>query len=208
LKIPQEQLPALEKIRTIPEKSLLGFAAALKSSPDTVPSIPELSAEDAERIKTAVTELYSVRSYFDIEVPQFVSAVAEALQEILHVDHTDDFKARLTKLLTIDSMNLTVKALSLKNEYEHIFCTARILTDARPVYGEDLTSPPPAVMIIHTLRISYHDESSRLREIYLAMDSDDIKALKEILDRAEAKSKSLQGLFGAAKVRVVASHEG
>jgi len=204
LKIPQEQLPALEKIRTIPEKSLLAFVAALENSPGFVPSIPDLSAEDAERVKNVVQELYSVRSYFDVDVATFVSDVSAALSEFLPADQASDFKARLTKLLTINSLHITAKALSLKSEYEHTFCTARVLTDARPIYGIDPSAVPQAVMIIHTLRITYHDESSRMREIYIAMDQDDVKVLKEVLDRAEIKSKSLEAVFDAAKVRITA----
>lgn len=205
LKIPQEQLPALEKFRTIPLKSLQAFISALQSSPDKIPSVPELSTEDAEQLKDAVTQLYSVRAYFDVDIPEFVSDIADALQEQFHIESTEDFKNRLTALLTIDSISVSVKAQSLKAEYQRTFCTARIVTDVRPVYGSDISSIPSAAMIIHMLRISYHDESTQVREVYIAMDSDDVNALREILDRADVKAKSLEKLLQSAKVRIINS---
>ncbi|HEY7404999.1 MAG TPA: hypothetical protein VIB39_15850 [Candidatus Angelobacter sp.] len=207
LKIPQEQLPTLERIRTISSNSLQAFISALQKSPEDVPAIPELTQDEAERLKNAVTELYSVRSYFDVDVPAFVADVADALQEQLHVNRLDDFKDRLAALLTIDSINLSVKAMSLKAEYERTFCSARILTDIRPIYSNDISGPPPAAMIVHTLRISYHDDSSRVNEIYVALDNDDVSALREILDRAELKAKSLEKFLAGTKVRLIASGE-
>jgi hypothetical protein len=166
-----------------------------------------MSFDEAEAVQEAVTELYRVREFFSMEVPEFVSGIAESLQETesFPVAELPAFKERLTKLLTLDSVSIATKAASLKLEFERRFCSARILTDARPVYGVDPSSRPDAVMIIHTLRISYHDDTSELREVYITMDDDDLITLRELLDRAEDKAKSLQSVFKAINVPVVAS---
>jgi len=206
LTIPPEQLPALQKIRAMSAESLESFAAALSTSPRTA-AIPDLSSDDSESIRKTLTELYKVRSYFDVELSKFVTDIVDALQGSFPTEQADTFKASLTRLLAIDSLNVEAKAFSLKGEYEHAFCTARILTDARPIYGVDPSGAPAAMMIIHTLRVSYHDESSRLREIYIAMDQDDVTAMKEALDRADVKFKSLKNVFAAANIRVIDSEE-
>lgn len=206
LTIPPEQLPALQKIRTMPAKSLEAFATALSASPKTA-AIPDLSPDDSESIRKTLKELYNVRSYFDVELPEFVADIVDALQGSFPVEQADAFRDSLAKLLAINSLDVEAKAFSLKGEYEHTFCTGRILTDARPIYGIDPSDTPAAMMIIHTLRISYHDESSRLREIYIAMDSDDITTLRETLDRADVKSNSLKSVFTAANIKVIDSEE-
>jgi hypothetical protein len=100
------------------------------------------------------------------------------------------FKSRLIKLLTIDSFGIVSKALSLKAESDHIFCTGRILTDARPVYGADPSIAPRAALILHTLRLAYH-ESADLKEFYITLDDRNLKEFRDLLDRAGLKSKSL-----------------
>lgn len=205
LTVPKEHQPGLNKIRTIPEESLRALVSALELFPSDVPSIQGLSFDDAEEIHEAVMELYRVREFFAKEVPEFVSGIAESMQEEEAFPATElpAFKERLTRLLTMDSVSVAAKAEYLKLEYERRFCTARILTDARPIYGADPSKAPSAAMIMHTLRISYHDDTSQLREVYIAMDNDDVTTLRDLLIRAEAKAKSLESVFTAAKVKVV-----
>jgi hypothetical protein len=207
LVIPKEHRSPLNKIRSIPEGSFPAFLSALEKSPDLIPAVPGVLPEAAEEITNVVKELYGVRTYFDMDVSEFVSALAESLQEsegtAFSVDEVPKFKERLTKLLTIDSVSITLKATSLRREYERRFCTARIMTDARPIYSEDPLRAPSAVLINHNLRISYHDDSPHLKEIYFAMDSDDVAGLREVLDRAEEKAKSLVSIFKAANLRIV-----
>lgn len=205
LTIPKDHQPLLNKIRTIPDESLQALVLALSSDKD-VSATRGLSSEDAEAIQEVVMELYRVREFLDMEVPDFVSEIADSLQEVeaFPAAELPAFRDRLTKLLTIDSVSTSSKATSLKLEYERRFCSARMLTDARPIYGVDPSKPPVAGMITHTLRISYHDNTSELREFYIMMDADDITSLRALLDRADVKAKSLESVFAAAKVRVVA----
>lgn len=203
LAIPKEQRPLLNRIRTISEDSFNALVGLLEGK--IAPSFTGTERHELEELKDLVTELYSVRAYFHMTVEQFAAATATALQETeaFHSDQVGAFKQRLQRLLTIPSVSISQKAESLKAEYEHIFSTARILTDARPVYSADLSKPPTAALIIHTLRVSYLDETSRNREIYFAMDDDDIAMLRELLDRAKSKSKSLESVFSAANIPVM-----
>jgi|SRR6266853_666896 len=205
LAIPKERRAALNKLRRLPESALNALVSALERSSKNLPPVEGLSPEEFEEMKDLVVELYGVRSYFHSTVPEFVADTAESLQkaESLSLDELSAFKNRLTRLLTIESLSVVQKAESLKAEYEHIFTSARLLTDARPVYGADPSNAPVAALVIHTLRVTYLDESSRPREIYFAMDGNDLAALRKILDRAETKAKSLESVFSAANVRVL-----
>jgi hypothetical protein len=207
LAVPEEERPQLNKVRTIPEGIFMAFVSALERSPSDIPSVQGMSVDEAKEIQEAVTELYRVREFFSMEVPEFVSGIADSLQEAeaFPVAELPALKERLTKLLTLKSMGIATKAASLKLEFERRFCSARILTDVRPVYGMDPSSQPDAVMIAHTLRVSYHDDSSELREVYITMDDDDLITLRELLDRAEKKTKSLRSVFETAHVPIVAS---
>jgi phytoene dehydrogenase-like protein len=180
--------------------------SALERSPLRDPSLQGVSPSDASELKEAVLELYRVREYFDETVAEFASGIAVALQESFEfpVVEVPAFEDRLAKLLAITPLGITSKARILKSEYERKFCTARILTDARPVYTESPSSPPSAVMIMHSLRVTFHDDTGAMRETYIAMDDDDLETMRELVDRAEEKSKSLRSVFENAKIKVVA----
>lgn len=84
-------------------------------------------------------------------------------------------------------------------EQGQAFCGARILTDIRPLFAPDLKAAPTAALVVHTLRISYH-QGSELKQFYVAMDSEDIQALKNTLDRAESKAENLHAVLDTAKI--------
>ncbi len=206
LTVPKEHQPILNRIRTMPEAAVRALVAALEASPGAVPSIQGLSPEDAETIKDVLMDLYRVRGFVDMELPEFVSNIAASLQETEGFPSAEmrAFEERLTRLLNIESVSVGSRAASLKIEYDRRFCTARLMTDARPIYGADPAMAPSAVMIMHTLRISYHDDTSELREFYVAMDADDVATLRTLLNRADVKAKSLGSVFAAANVKIVA----
>jgi elongation factor P hydroxylase len=181
------------------------LVSAWERSSSSVPSVQGLSSNDASEIKEAVMELYRVREYFDENVPEFAASITAALQESLNFPATEAqaFEDRLKRLLTITTLGVASRAAILKREYERKFCTARILTDARPVYVDSPSSPPSAMMIMHNLRITFHDDTGEMREVYIAMDDDDLMTLRGLVDRAEEKTKSLQSVFATANIPVV-----
>jgi hypothetical protein len=50
---------------------------------------------------------------------------------------------------------------------------------------------PYGAVVIHTLKLSYHEEGDH-KDFLVALDDDDIKALRAVLDRAEAKARFLR----------------
>jgi hypothetical protein len=203
--IPKSQRPLFDKLRLIPESILRELVSALERSPFTVPAVSDLSPSDTSDVKDAIMELHRVREYFDAAAPKFAADIAIALQEVVEfpVAEVPAFEERLAGLLAISPLAVASKAEILKTEYERRFCTARILTDARPVYVESPSSLPKAMMITHTLRITFHDDTGEMRETYITMEDVDLVTLRELVDRAEEKAKSLQSLFASANVPVV-----
>ena len=63
--------------------------------------------------------------------------------------------------------------------------------DLRPVFRTDLGERPPAFVVVHNLKVGYR-ESGEYREFFVALDTLDVHALKEALDRALEKEKSLR----------------
>lgn len=206
LSIPKEDRRGLAILRQIPDKAFHSIMLKLDRSPGSSPKIDSLSAKDSELLFDAIKTLYRVHAHHDeISLDEFVSDICEALRELseLSIDQEPRFRDRLEKVLKIDALRIAAKAISIGHEYEHLFCRARIITDARPVYGDNVSESPAAMVVTHHLKITYHGAPSELKEIFIGLGSEDIRELRTVLDRAEEKAKSLQAAFGAAKLKFI-----
>jgi hypothetical protein len=219
--VPERYAAGLAAIRQLSDDKMREFLSALSA---VVPSLDaravvaaasssakSISQDELEQMTFAVVSLYAALDYSDFEAEPFAEEICLAMAESKRKDLTFDgqedrkrFKDRLEKLLGIDSFGVASKALSLRREYDHIFCSGRILTDARPLYGTDVSVPPRAALILHTLRLAYH-ETNDLKEFYLTMDDSDLKELRDLLDRADLKGKSLTAGLAAAGIDVISA---
>ena len=205
LVIPESFQPALEKLRTLPRPVWDSLASAWEQGEGEFSSISELSPDEAEEITDAVSELFRVGDMYAMEIPDIATNIASALQEAKKFPATEipPFEDRLKRVLVIKPLAISAKANALRVEYERRFCNARILTDARPIYVGKPSLQPDAVMITHTARIAYHDDTGKLREVDIMMDNDDLATFRDLIDRAGEKTKSMQAVFVAAKIQIV-----
>ncbi len=135
---------------------------------------------------------------------EFANGVRNGADEFEEVDFSEEEKvrlvSRLTELLEIEkSVGITSKASDVLTEHEHLFCGVRILTDIRPIFQDDLSSAPSEAVIIHTLKIAYHQDREH-KEFYVAMDAGDIQKLKSAIERAELKDNSAKAMLDKADV--------
>lgn len=90
--------------------------------------------------------------------------------------------------------------MEVMREHEHVLCEPRVLTDLRPVFGKN--EEPAAGVIVHTMKIKYHEGAyGPLKEFFVALNSEDIEELRDILDRATRKEESLRRLATEAGLR-------
>jgi hypothetical protein len=114
-------------------------------------------------------------------------------------DEKNTLSLRLTRLLEIKaSLSLTSKALDVLTDADRIFYSAKILTDIRPVF-DDEGKKIEAAVIMHNLRIHFGQDNEH-RDFFVALDTNDIKELRSVLDRADRKAESLQMLLNRAKI--------
>lgn len=180
-------------------------------------------AKHADRIDHAVIEsvlheifdmhkarLNASKDGFSIE--DFSGAVAEAASSAKSKEfpfEKGDGKILKERLMRIfegrKGLNVTVKAMGVMADQDHVFLEARILTDIRPVFNSKGDSVEAAV-IVHNLRIHYGQDSDH-RDFYVALDTSDIQLLREALDRADMKAKCLQGVLKTSGVTYLDAEE-
>lgn len=174
-----------------------GLAQAITSKVEGV------SVDDLEIITEMLISLQATANYYGISADIFTLDICEAITEDaiegLKVESADSCTNRLRRFFDVESLSVPQKVISVLRDHEYMFCKARIITDIRPVFGSDIEQGPTAAVIVHMLKISYH-EGDDIKDFYLAMDTGDIQSLRDILDRADAKAKILKPVLENAKV--------
>jgi hypothetical protein len=107
----------------------------------------------------------------------------------------DSFRKRLTQLLSSRTLGIAAKAGHVALQTPRHAHGLRILTDARPVYGENAKDSPIAFTILHTLQVEYF-EAGENREWFISLDADDVENLRSVADRAIQKEASLRTTLG------------
>lgn len=215
VKVPEEHYQGLALIVALNDQTAGEFITALEqASPKLYPSdivveigpkIPSIKPDDLETIVDTLHTLYLTKLHHELSPESLAEDVCEALAEDEEQDtgftseNREVFKERLTRLLNIESLTVLAKAFSVFRNQENMYCTARIVTDIRAVFGSNPEAPPPAAVLIHMVNLSYHHEG-KLRDFYLALDADNVQELREVLDRADIKAKSLRSLLRGSKV--------
>jgi hypothetical protein len=218
LRIPSEHQAGLVKLHSLSDQTASALRSALAYAAEEKESA-ELSAEDVkpveglspavlDQILEVITGLHHARAYADVSLDEFVNDVSGSIQSTVDPDFPktgpalDRFKVRLKAFLGIDAIARAAKSNVVRYEQERTMHGVRILTDARPIFGNDVKEPPEAIAIIHTLKIAYH-RSGRLEEEFFAFDEHDLEELKNAVERAELKASGLRAVLTKSGLKVL-----
>lgn len=159
---------------------------------------PTTTRDDLRTIAEALVSMYAVADRGDIPLDEFAEGVTDALISLPNPDFKipeedrEAFKIKLRILLDADLFAIVAKVDELRTENERIFCHARIVTDLRPVFAKDIEKGPVAMLIEHHLKIAFHEAGRKNdHEFFISLDAEDLQELRQLIDRAEQKAKTL-----------------
>lgn len=216
VKVPERYKRGLQALAGLPEDAFAQLLAAIQGAPVLstskelatwiAPKLQEaklVNSQTTQSIVEAISSLYRVRVRYELSPADLADDVLEAIRHSGETLDFDELKERLEKLLNQEALNTAqAKAMELRGEYERIFHDARIMTDLRPVFGGNVKDAPTAMIVVHTLKVSYyHDVRKRLHDFYISLDAADIASLKTLLERAESKEKSLKSKLESVGIR-------
>jgi hypothetical protein len=92
-------------------------------------------------------------------------------------------------------------------DHERIFQDARVLTDIRPIFHPDLSEKPKTAVLVHMLRITTRDIFGNQKAQHFALDANDIRFMKHLMDRAIKKEETLKNLMNSSGISVIAPKE-
>jgi len=219
IELPNEALPDLIKIASLGEGVFDSLLTALKETPPTLRGwqfsnnvadrVPAIERSDVGSLLGAIVSLYVVRRRPDkhLSAQQVAEGILQSPLVSEATEFTDQLKRtlndRIVKLLGCDnSVGVTSKAFDVMTEHERIYCHARILSDIRPVFA-DAPEKPNGAVIIHNLQMGFMLGGEH-QEIYLAMDINDLRQLKLVIERAEIKDGALQSIVRQSSIPYLA----
>jgi hypothetical protein len=152
----------------------------------------------AEVINSIVRTVFAVYAVLRAQSEMSASEAAAELVETVRSDESfstppkgwDVFQKQLEQLLSNEKiLGVSAKAVSVASDTQRHVHSVRILTDARPIFGENAKDGPQAFTVIHTLKIDYSQDDND-HSWFVSLDGDDLESLQGAVDRALAKERS------------------
>ena len=213
--IPQRNRAGLSKLLALPSEAFDKLVSSLASQPPKLDlsvtaldqiTISGISKAELDGILSSVVSLSIVRSSRDASLEDFVGDVAEAISDFDSAGQSDDAQRRLKKILGLDSLLISSKALTIFTDYQQTIHTSKILSDLRYVFKTDPNEEPYGAVIVHLLKLTYHEDADH-KEFFVAMDDNDLRKLKKVIERAEKKAHTLRRKLDAEKTEYLGASE-
>lgn len=166
-----------------------------------------LPEDDLLLMLQALISLYSVGSGSGWTTTTVAEQVARSPDLDLDDAERTRFVERVGAALRVDALFLAAKTLDVMTEHANVFVGARVLTDVRPIFRDDVSETPAAAVLMQTLKLNYIS-NGELRTFYAAMDEEDVQKLVKILQRAADKGATLRGLVGEPALPIYLPTEG
>jgi len=199
----------------MPEDTAIELTSVLGNAPvsfdprkvlkTAISRVASISPTDAASINEALISLLLLRARSDESQTDVIDELSAAIQEsdAEELQLPDEVRAnaknRLSMFLGIPSLLVSSKAISVRLENDKLFSKARVVSDIRPIFGENVKESPQAAIILHQLGIHYFQDGDH-KEFFVAMDTDEIQELISSLERAKAKAESLETVLAAANL--------
>lgn len=182
--------------------SAMALTHSIRSLTDKLTETSSLEYEEISQIFYSVGSLTSLITESE-SISELVDDITKISlrDDIIKAGKKDIFENRLLFLLENKQIYYASKAQDLITEYSNIFLTSKIASDIRPVFDIDVDQNPKGALIVHNLHIHYQsDTESDHKDLFLALDINDIQLLKNTLERAEKKQISLQNILKSSGI--------
>lgn len=177
-----------------------------KLTDDIASSFSDIQKHEIRNIIDALISMSLVVVDSEIDEEKFITRIIDDVEEILEAQLPNERKKQLVErilhLLSSASLRSAAKSVSVHSEYDRGFHSARILTDVRPVFGDNVEEAPSQAIVVNILKINYHQDSGH-KDFFVAMDFDDLQSLKKTVDRAIKKVFSVKAMLSKANVAFV-----
>jgi hypothetical protein len=214
--IPSAYRGALIKLAEYSDTQIDELCSLLEAHPAVVTS-RQVARDVADKLKTInADEGYSLLEaviflfYFlasragsrDVllkEVTTGITTSGDEKQPKLAPPAIPNFQKNLNRFLSLSKVVHTAQALAVATDSQRLYSESKILSDLRPVFGNEVTSPPLGIVILHSLKIQFAEDGSE-KEFFVGLNSADLRELQACIARALDKEASLRQFIEQSKM--------
>jgi hypothetical protein len=217
VRVPARFRSSLEKLASLDEKqrrqlidhlsATPTFASAQSLSRTVRAALPDLSESEASDLVLAFLSLITQLRYWNMDASELARQTAASPDLSLDDDERSELAALLSEALQLECLVTSAKAADVITEHEHVFSGVRVLTDIRPVFGDDVSEEPRGAVLLSTLKLD-HFTDGEVRSLYVVMDAEDLETMREAIHRALDKTASLGRLVTDAGLSVFETVKG
>ena len=196
VRVPAFAKPTLEAAAKIPPRRLEALAESLDSCPSSRSELVDLISSplvDPDFPSSAfLTEVLAIMGFMNSHNGE-LDEVSLSVAESTVLELSTSQRKRLNEVLIIVMSSKAIltmgKAIELSRAFDQRLHTARIVSDARPIFSE-ADADPVGFFIGHGLKLEYF-EQNQTKAVTLNLDRETMAALRDALDRAESKEAAL-----------------
>ena len=160
-------------------------------------ALPSLSEPDIEAIVSDLFAQTALAGAHNWTIEDVVTSVAADPNLNLSEAQSRKLRERLLDILQSPAVVGLARAMDVAREHEKALHTARIITDIRPVFAEEIDQEPLGAVVLHTLRLEYSADME-MQTIALAVSHAHLEVLKATISRAEQKAAAAASLLERA----------
>jgi len=161
---------------------------------------PDVPADAFRDVASAGLNLSLGRQSIGLARDLFAQQVADQFSADL--GDTEALRDRLASLLSLRCFDIGGKALDLLFETERHLSDTRIISDLRPVFAETASDVPQTSLLVHTLKIEYHEGDDH-GQFFASLDMADLRKLRDVVERAMEKDATLRKALGGAGIQII-----
>lgn len=198
LKVPPMYRDPLAELARLDDQTASALVEALHGLPRYAPVTEILgSVQDAigdpMRAAAIVGSLLSLRGQMrEVTPDELAETVSESDDLGLDEDSRALLRRRLADALGTDALSTTAVAVDLQTQHQRNYQSARIFTDIRPVFQDDLEAGPSGAVIVETLQLQTWNRTGGGEEFFVALDEADLHDLQRAVERAVKKTDALR----------------
>jgi hypothetical protein len=190
-----------ERAQSLAEKLDNGHFRSLAALVDAVKLAvgADWGEDDADALVTHLLSMSTLRTSHGFGAEALADHLTKELGAELKQPDRKILSNRLAGLLGARGFAALAKAVDIAQESDRLLHVSRVITDIRPVFGDEGAAPPMGAIVMHTLRLDYF-ERSEVKSISFNLNSRDLAQLKRAIERAQEKESTLSGLLRSVEL--------
>jgi hypothetical protein len=219
LKVPPDHVVYIRELLKLPDETMDRFLSALDTADPqfnfadlarqipTFENVPPFLTEGVVRVLVSLYRTGDrgkpVPRFLDEEVFPALKRAKAFSEEDGDAEWEKLRKFLLGAMCHERTVGTAAKAGPVQTDHERIFVNAKINTDLRPIYHFDVSEKPDAATMVHMLKITHRNQYSHKSDVFIALDSNDLATLKEVIERALKKEETLRAVMKNTGVTVL-----